>query len=609
MGATAAELEERKSKAIALLVEWARLQRELESLVVDNSTPPNTTQRSPSDLDLLEEWLDPFTTQKKKKKEATNFARKSKILLDNLHAFSVHGTDSKNNRTIKRCDFTGNSSSDDDDDDGEEEEQEEELNSLRTTRDSVDIVNGVLDLLETAMDTCNNTSPNKDLERKHFPKLQLAAVYALRSLENTKGIRKQFRKENGFVTLNHCIQLLLAIEKSLSKELKNSGDQIRTSGDNSNSDSPETEVHETLQACVRLIGDLITKNEISDNVANSESFLECGGIPLIEKILELTASGEVQYLAIGVLRVIAHYFYGHQEHASTGMNFSRVVESESRSLFSQLVVSLSSSDRDLVKQASGTIKNLCLCDKQNLNPKGGLLIPRLCEAGLIPVFFSQLTLCKPWHRVIWFLVEALDALTQANPHTATEILTNTNHANNSIHTESSGKRVEELIDLMKSPSYCHAGFSEISHKTFDIISSVLLNAKETIPPGVFSALLDFVLSSPSLHYCEHMKLKAAKLIKVSMKLSDANRRSASRAMGGLSKITKQWLLTGTNTELNKEIQGLIWSQAKWKYIKKSKRSSLPPPSQSFPPETDKTLPYTKLYPGGVVPVNISLDQG
>src|SRR5690242_8219587 len=103
-------------------------------------------------------------------------------------------------------------------------------------------------------------------------------------------MRKQFRKENGFVTLNHCIQLLLAIEKSLSKELKNSGDQIRTSGDHPNSDNPETEVHETLQACIRLLGDLITKNEIGDNgksgyvmvlsnhvvsVANSESFLEC----------------------------------------------------------------------------------------------------------------------------------------------------------------------------------------------------------------------------------------------------------------------------------------------------------------------------------------------
>ncbi len=82
-------------------------------------------------------------------------------------------------------------------------------------------------------------------------------------------------------------------------------------------------------------------------------------------------------------------------------------------------------------------------------------------------------------------------------------------------------------------------------------------------------------------------------------------------------MTKNWLTTQTNTELNKEIQGLIWSQAKWKYGRKMKSGTAYPhhsnttsTSTAHSSTTSVEMPrlYSKDFHKGVLPVDISLDH-
>ncbi len=71
-------------------------------------------------------------------------------------------------------------------------------------------------------------------------------------------------------------------------------------------------------------------------------------------------------------------------------------------------------------------------------------------------------------------------------HLADEILTNSTHSEEYVEdfqsntsNVSSSKLIDQLVDVIKSPLYCKSGFSEISHKAFDIIVSVTTNGKES----------------------------------------------------------------------------------------------------------------------------------
>ncbi len=67
--------------------------------------------------------------------------------------------------------------------------------------------------------------------------------------------------------------------------------------------------------------------------------------------------------------MIAHYFHSHAEHVYE-LDLTKAMSQECKKLFSQLVIALSSEDRELIKQISGAIKNLAYCDKQNSSEKG-----------------------------------------------------------------------------------------------------------------------------------------------------------------------------------------------------------------------------------------------